>query len=127
MDYTACFDNANGVCVIRVIGNYRRPTDTETLQRFVVDYASTHGCRRYLIDLTQAEVCGDTMSIFDAANPQGELAASLRMVKTAVVRRELTSDDHFFETVAANRAFQWHAFDSFEKGVEWLRGAKSST
>lgn len=76
------------------------------------------GCRLFLIDLTQADVIGGTIQAFGAANPQGEIAQSLRNVKTAFVRRKLTEDDHFYETTAVNQGYLLRAFDSMDKAVE---------
>jgi hypothetical protein len=67
------------------------------------------------------------MPTFDAANPRDEVAKSLRDIKTAFVRRELSNDDRFYENVAFNRGFQLHAFNSVEKAVEWLRQGNKDT
>ena len=124
MKYTSEFDSINGICTVSVTGKYRRPEDSDELKRFAVDYFTKHGCRLFLIDMTQAEVIGGTMGSFKAANPQGELAQSLREIKTAFVRQELTRDDLFYENVAVNRGFQLRAFDTLYKAIEWLKQNK---
>ena len=124
MKYTSEFDSINGICIVRVTGEYHRPEDSDELKRFAVDYFAEHGCHLFLIDMTQAEVIGGTMAAFNAANPQGKLAQSLREIKTAFVRQELTRDDLFYENVAVNRGFQLRAFDTVYKAIEWLKQDK---
>ena len=120
MEYSSEIDPANGICRVHVTGKFVRPDDSDELKRFAVDSFTNHGCRRFLIDLTEAQVVGGTMPTFDAADPEGEIANLLRRIKTAFVRRELSDDDRFYETVAVNRGFLLRAFDTCEKAVEWL-------
>jgi hypothetical protein len=124
MEYTSEYDSTSGICIIRVTGNYRRPEDSDRLKLLVIEKSSEHGCNLFLVDLTQAEVSGGTTQTYEAANPKGEVARSLRKVKAAFVRQKLTQNDHFFENVAVNRGFKLQAFDTFDKAVEWLRGSK---
>jgi len=63
---------------------------------------------------------GGTMETFSAATPEGDLARSLRDVRTAFVRPRLSEDDHFFETVAVNRGFRLKAFERIEQARAWL-------
>ena len=127
MRYTPEFDSTNGICIIRVTGEYQRPQDSDIMKHIAIDIFTKQGYRLFLIDLTQAKVMSSTMSTFFAANPKGELAEKLRKIRTAFVRRELTADDHFYENVAINRGFQLHAFDTLDKAVEWLKQTAAST
>jgi hypothetical protein len=124
MKYTFEFDSINGICTVQLTGEYRRPEDSYELKRFAVNFFTEHGCHQFLIDMTQAEVTGGTMAAFNAANPQGGLVQSLREIKTAFVRQELTRDDLFYENVAVNRGFQLRAFDTLYKAIEWLKQNK---
>jgi hypothetical protein len=124
MEYTSEFDSGSGICTVCVTGEFRRPEHSDELKRFAVDFFTEHGCRLFLIDMTQTEVIGGTMPTFDAANPQGELAQSLRKIRTAFVRRELTEEDRFYENVAVNRGFQLHACTTTDEAVKWLRQSK---
>lgn len=125
MHYTSGLNRSTGICTVHVTGQYRRPGDSDELKRFAVDFSKEHGCRLFLIDLTQAEVLSGTIDTYNAANPQGAIAESLRKFRTAFVRRELTEDDCLYENVARNRGFQLRAFDSIEKAKEWLMKFRS--
>ena len=120
MKFTSELDNTSGICTVHVTGEFHRPRDSDELKRFAIDFSGEHGCRLFLFDLTQSAVFAGIMPTFDAANPQDAFAGPLRKIRTAYVRKELTEDDLFFETVAVNRGFQLRAFDSIEKAVEWL-------
>ncbi|ADI85516.1 hypothetical protein [Geobacter sulfurreducens] len=120
MNYTHEFDETSGICTIQVTGVFRRPEDSDELKRFAADFFTSNGCRLFLVDVSQTELIAGTMPTFYAGTPQGELARVLRQVKTAFVRRSLTEDDHFLETVAVNRGFKLRAFDSIDKAVAWL-------
>ena len=120
MKYSSEIDKTNEICTVHVTGKFTRPHDGDELKRFAVDTFTNHGCRRFLIDLTDAQVRGGTMPTFDAGNPKGEIVNSLRRLKAAFVRHELTEEDRFLETVAVNRGFSVRAFDTCEKAVDWL-------
>jgi len=120
MEYTSRIDTNNGICTVHVTGRFGRPDDSDELKRFAADTYTKQGCCRFLIDLTQAHVVAGTMPTFKAASPHGEEASSLRRIRAAFVRHELSEDDLFYETVAVNRGFPVRAFDTVEKAVEWL-------
>jgi len=126
MRYETDFDDADGICSVRIEGTYRRPEDSNELKGFAVTYAAEHGCRRFLFDLRDAEIVGGTMETFSAATPEGDLARSLRSVKTAFVRPKLSEDDRFFETVAVNRGFRLRAFETMERARTWLLDEESA-
>ena len=121
MKFTSELDSESGICRVYVTGEYHRPEDSDQMKQFAVDYSASHGCHRFLMDLTQAEITGGTMDTYKAANPQGELAEPLRKLRTAFVRNKMTEDDSFFENVAVNRGYMLRAFDSIAKAVEWLK------
>jgi hypothetical protein len=121
MRYTSDFDASDGICSVRVEGVYRRPRDSDELKQFAVEFAEANGCRRFLFDLRDADLVGGTMEAFSAATPEGDLARSLRDVRTAFVRPKLSEDDHFFETVAVNRGFRLKAFETMDRARAWLR------
>lgn len=120
MKYSSEIDKTNGICRVKVTGKFIRPDDSDELKHFALGIFTNNGCCRFLIALTEAEVVGGTMPTYDAANPTGEIANSLRRIKTAFVRRELSEDDRFYENVAVNRGFSLRAFDKCEIAVEWL-------
>ena len=125
MKYVSELDSVTGICTVNVTGEYHRPDDSEKLKRFAIDFSARHGCKLFLFNLSNAEIFGEIIPTFNAADPQGEVADKLRSIRTAFVRRELTENDRFFETVAVNRGFQLRAFDSVEKAVKWLMQGNS--
>ena len=120
MKYTSEFDGNSGICTVRVTGEYRRPEDSDRLKSFAVEFSGKHKCHLFLFDLSQADVISGPYSSFESGNPKGEFAEKLRYVKTAMVRKRLTEDDYFFETVAVNLGYPIRVFTSFEKAVQWL-------
>jgi hypothetical protein len=120
MKYNSELNSTDGVCTVHVTGKFRRPEDSDELKRVAVDFFTEHGIRLFLIDLRQAEVTGGTMSMFEAANPKGVLAESLREVKTAFVGGKLSEDDRFYENVAVNQGYQLWEFETLNQAVEWL-------
>lgn len=120
VEYTHEYDSENGICIVCVTGVFSRPVDSDIMKEFALDFFNEHNCHRFLFDLTKAEVLGETMQLYAAANPDEKKFSTLRKLRTAFVRRELTDDDYFFETVAVNRGFTHRGFDTVEKAMEWL-------
>jgi hypothetical protein len=121
MELTGRLDSAKRIFTVRVTGEYRRPADGYEAQRFVIDSFADHGCRRILLDLTQAVIVSGTLSTYQtAADPEPEVAHELRKFQFAAVYREIGKDEQFFETVARNRGLVVRAFDSLEPAIEWL-------
>jgi hypothetical protein len=121
MGFKVEYDEVGGLCTLRVVGRYGRPEDTREAQQIVSDLHTGHGCQNVLIDMTQAEVTVDTLTIFGAGDPPPELAAHLREMKSAFLYREITEDLRFFETVATNRGFQVRVFDRRDQALAWLQ------
>ena len=120
MEYTAVLDHSNGICTITVTGYFQRPGDSDKLKLFAIDFNKKTGCYLFLVDLRQTKITGGIMSYYNAASPQGDLSKELKKNKTAVLYKELTVNDKFFEDVAINRGFRLRGFDSLKKAVEWL-------
>jgi len=92
------------------------------MQQLAVDCHRQHGCRLFLFDAREATVTGGTVAVFAAGDPTGEVAGDLRLIRAAIVHRELGSDERFYETVASNRGFQLRVFDSIAEAMGWLTG-----
>ena len=120
MHYTTDFDATRGLCTVRISGKLTRPKDNATLQLLAVDCHRQHGCRLFLFDAREAKVTSGTLEAFEAGAPKGKVADTLRLIRAAVVHRELGPDERFYETVAYNRGFQLRMFDSIAKAMDWL-------
>ena len=122
MEITVEHDSAKGLCTLRLTGCYSGPSDTHEAQRIVASLHTQYGCRRVLIDMTQADISVSTVAVFEAGNPQSEMAAHLIELRSAFLYREITQKLRFFEDVAVNRGFQVRVFDQLDKALEWLQG-----
>lgn len=120
MNLSTEFDSEKNIFIVHVVGEYRRPHDGFEAQRLVIETFAEHGCRRVLLDLTQAEVIAGALSTYQTANPKPEVAQELRKFSFAAVYAEISEDDRFFETAAFNQGFRVKAFDDLEQALEWL-------
>ena len=120
MELSTELDKEKNILIIHVRGEYRRSVDSSEAQQFFIDSYSEFACRRVLLDLTQAEITGDTMSTFNVGSPPPERAEELRKFCFACVYPEISQNERFFENVAVNRGFRVRVFDEFEKAVDWL-------
>ena len=123
MELSTELDKERHILVVHVRGEYRRPHDGFEAQRFVISSYAEYGCRRILLDLTQATVVAGTMSTLETANPHPDVAKELRNFSFAAVYAEITADERFFEDAAVNRGLNVRVFDRMEPAVEWLMQA----
>jgi hypothetical protein len=123
MELSAELDEARGILIVHVRGEYRRPDDGFEAQRFVIDTYPEYRCRRVLLDLTEAEVIPGTMPTFETANPEPEVARELRRFRFAAVYSVITKDERFFEDAAVNRGQVVRAFENVDTAVQWLRSS----
>lgn len=121
MGFKVEYDKARGLCTLQVVGRFGTLEDTREAQQIVAGIHAEQGCQGVLIDMTQAEVTVDTLTIFGAGDPPEELAAHLRKFKSAFLYRKISEDLRFFETVAINRGFQVRVFDRRDQALAWLR------
>ena len=120
MEFVTELDKENGIFMLRVLGQYRRPLDGFEAQYFVVDSFKEHGCRKILLDLTKAEIISEPLSALELANSKRDVVNELRQFKFAAVYQEITADDRFFETAATNRGLTVKAFDNIKEAMNWL-------
>ena len=121
MGFKVDYDKTKGLCTLQVMGLFGSAEDTREAQQIVAGIHTEHGCKHVLIDMTQADVSVDTLTIFGAGDPQEKLAAHLRKFKSAFLYREINDNLRFFETVATNRGFQVRVFDRRDQALAWLR------
>jgi hypothetical protein len=120
MELSTAFDKEKDIFIVHVMGEYRRPYNGFEAQRLVINSFAEHGCRRVLLDLTQAEIIAGTLSTYQTANPEPEVAQELRKFSFAAMYAEISEDDRFFETAANNRGLRVKTFDDLDKALEWL-------
>lgn len=120
MEYTSEFNISLGVCVIKVAGVHRRPEDSHELLRVASTFAAEHGCGRFLFDMREATIVGDTMgALYTALDP--ERLGFDRLHRVASVYRRITENEKFMENIGVNRgALYFRIFDDIEKAREWV-------
>jgi hypothetical protein len=121
MKYTYHFDEASGICTVHVTGKHRRPEDSMTLQQFARSFGDEHGCRRFLFDMTKAEIVGGTGDTFKTGTVPGDKNHKQTMQKISLVYSGDLADHKFMENVAVNRGYQLRVFDRLDKAIEWLK------
>ena len=73
MEYSLEFDDGNGLCKIRVTGDFKRPEDTRKLQHLALDYYRKNGCNLFLLDMTGSRIRTITIDTFHCAQITGEI------------------------------------------------------
>ena len=76
MKYNLDHNKDMDICIIRVWGAHKRPDDSMELQGVARDYKAENGCSKYLFDMREATIEGDTFSSYEAAT--GPLAQGMR-------------------------------------------------
>lgn len=121
MEYTTDFDEASGICTIRITGQHKRPQDSLTIQKFTRDFSEERNCKMFLIDMTQAEFIGGTMDIFKTGTFPNDQNHRQVTHKYALLYSEILDDHKFLENVSVNRGYQVRMFDNVDKALEWLK------
>lgn len=121
MEYTVEYDEANGICTVRVTGKHKRPDDSLALQRFARDFDDERGCKRFLFDMTKAEIIGGTMEMFEIGTVPVDPNHKQKRQKVALVYSGNLDDHKFMENVAVNRGYNLRVFDGIDKAIEWLK------
>jgi len=90
------------------------------LQGVARDYKAENGCSKYLFDMREATIEGDTFSSYETAT--GPLAQGMRPYgyHIALVYTGDLSEHKFMELVAENRGFSLKVFDGYERAMRWL-------
>lgn len=120
MQYTTRYDEESGICTVTVAGRHKRPDDSVELQRFARKFGDEHGCDRFLIDMTRAEIIGSTMDAYRTGTVPEDTEYKQLTQKIALVYAGDLSDHKFLETVLVNRGYLVRVFDDFTIATEWL-------
>ena len=78
MELSTELDKKKRILIVQIRGKYRRPHDGFETQHFVINSFPEFGCRRILLDLTNAEIIAGTMPTFQTANPGPDVARELK-------------------------------------------------
>ena len=127
MEYTTEFDEASGICIVRVTGVHRRPDDSIVLQQFAREFGKDRGCFRFLFDMTQAEIIGGFMDTFDTATVPTDPDRKQTEQRIALVYSGDLSDHKFMEVVALSRGYRLRVFDQIDRAIEWLKPTEDNT
>lgn len=120
MEYHVEYDADRGVCTVTVTGPHQRPHDSEELQRFARKFGRERNCRRFLFDMTRAEIHAQTMDTFATGTVRVDTDYSQRVQRIALVYADRSADQRFLETVACNRGYQVQVFDNVDDAMTWL-------
>lgn len=120
MEFTTEFDDANQICIVRVVGTHKRPDDSIVLQQFARDFGKERGCLRFLFDMTQAQIISDTLAAFETGTVPADPDYTQTKQKIALVYSSDIEAHKFMEDVAVNRGYQVQVFGQFNAAVEWL-------
>ena len=123
MEYTIEFDEANGICIIRVTGKHRRPKDSMALQELARDFINERGCFRFLIDMSQAQIFGGTMDTYITGTVpvDKDLEMKRSRHRVALVYSSIDVEQNFLEDVAVNKGYNLKVFEKFDEALEWLK------
>lgn len=93
------------------------------LQRVARDYKAENGCSKYLFDMREATIEGDTFSTYHTATAPLDQGMKPHEYRVALVYTGDLSDHKFMELVASNRGYSLKVFDSYESAMRWLTGS----
>jgi len=120
MKYSFEHDKDMDVCVVRVSGVHKRPDDSMELQKLARDYKAENGCSKYLFDMRDATIKGDTVSSYYTATTPIDLDMKPYEYRFALVYSGDLSEHMFMELVAINRGYSLKVFDDYESAKHWL-------
>ena len=121
MEYTVGFDDDGDICTVQVTGTLRRPEDSLTLQQLARDVGVKQNYLRFLFDMTQAEIIGDTSGAYEAGTVPVDTDRQQVRQRIALVYSGDLTNHKFLETVAVNRGYQLRVFDNLDMALEWLK------
>jgi hypothetical protein len=123
MGYTFELDEVSEICTIRVKGEHRRPDDSLEIQKFVRDFYNEKGCSKFLIDMRQAQIVGESKDTFSIGTIPVDKDKKMKNTphKVALVYASTNVDEIFLESVAVNRGYNLKVFTKIDKAIEWFK------
>jgi hypothetical protein len=120
MKYSLDHNKNMDICIIRVWGAHKRPDDSMELQRVASDFKAENGCSKYLFDMRETMIEGDTFSTYDTATAPLSQGMKPYEYRVALVYTGDLSQHKFMELVAVNRGYSLKVFDGYERAMSWL-------
>ena len=120
MQHTVEYDIHSKVCTIQVSGLHKRPEDSHELIRIASDFAAKQGCSRFILDMREASIVGDTMDAYETA-VDPEIHGFSRSFRVALVYTAITENEKLIENVGVNRgALFFRVFDDIDEARIWI-------
>lgn len=113
MNYSLDHDKGIGICIIRVWCENKRADDSMELQKVARDYKAESGCSKYLFDMREATIIGDTISSYYTSTAPLTLGMKPHEYHVALVYSGDLSEHKFMELVAMNRGYSLKVFDDY--------------
>lgn len=120
MQYTTDFSESTQVCKVALTGEFSRPDDSAALRELIVSLAVQHGTKRFLVDMSQAEIEGEWREAASAITDYQDPEHTMAPVRVAVVYASNLSDNKLLESTASAKGYLMAVFDDVEKATEWL-------
>jgi len=126
MEYSIEHNEPEGICIVRVSGDHKRPDDSRVLQEVAREIRSETGCNRFLYDMRKAIVSGSTMDTFETGvTPLKEKFE--RDFRIALVYSGNLDDHRFMENIVVNRGYVLRVFSEIEEATLWLTDGRKTT
>ncbi len=106
-----------------VTGTISGKVDTEVVREYadeVTSKALQHDCKKFLNDMTNAEITLSTTEIFTLSKVFEKKGIDMSWRRAIVVSKQL-DDYQFFETVAFNQAYSVRVFTDRAAAKDWLK------
>jgi hypothetical protein len=121
VDYIINEPEREGICIVRVSGELRRPDDSRVLQNLASETMLQKSVQRFLFDMREATIVGDTMGAYQAGVEPVMQGLRVADFKVALVYSEIQSEHQFMETVLVNRGFSVRVFTDMDEALAWLK------
>ena len=121
MQYSIQHDKQSDICTVQVTGQNRRPDDSLELQQFAIKYQKDTGCFRFLFDMTEAIIIGNTTDAYNTGiTPQRLGVEAYGPHRIALVYSDDLSKHKFMEEVLNSHGYNVRIFDDMTAATDWL-------
>ncbi len=113
-------EDGKGIVFLKIEGIINRKSAGEFFSEAVA-LAAEHECRKFLGDLTGAEVQESTFGILEHVKEMGEIGLKKSDLVAVLAQKDVPAHK-FFETAARNRGwYNIRYFKSEKDAIEWLQ------
>ena len=120
MKFSVEHNDSDGICIVSVHGEHKRPADTILLQNLAQDIRHEKGCVKFIYDMREASITGTISDTFKTGLRPGKEGFE-RDFRIALVYSEILEDHKFMEDVLVNRGYQVRTFNDIDKAIIWLK------